>query len=368
MELDDAASTSPHTFLSYSRKDQAFVAWLAEALTTRGFVVDWDQASTDPDNISTGISAEDEWWDRLQQMIAAADVVVFVVSPDAAASQVCDEEIAYARGIGKRTIAILCRPVDFHRVPPRLSALNVKISFVDETDGPLEDLVRALSVDVGWMREATWITQEAMRWQAAARAGELLLLGPDLRRAETWLLHRRAGSPEPTELVVDFIAESRRFESERRAVEDLQRVRFQAIDNVTHDLLEEELRVRQSWPRSKHPGVADEQRTEIAKLRSLVERVDRWHPQPARHLGSGGAVDGYPEYFEFPCCGLGIKDFLATGDQDPPTQLRRDGCLEIPTSTRYEPPRRSNPFHSLLVHRYRELEAEHREQHPSTEQ
>ncbi|MGH9247162.1 MAG: hypothetical protein ACRD29_23150, partial [Acidimicrobiales bacterium] len=106
---------------------------------------------------------------------------------------------------------------------------------------------------------------------------------------------------------------------------------------------------------SKHYGVADEQRTEIAKLRSLVERADRWHPQPPRHLGSGGATDGYPAYFEFPCCQIRIKDFLATSVDDAPSQLRGDGCREVPPSAQYEPLRRSNPFRSRLVWQYRSL-------------
>ena len=88
-------------FLSYSRKDGAFTHRLAGALAARGYEPDFDQSSRDPSNVSTGISAEDEWWQRLQDMIAAADAMVFIVSPDSAASRVCDEEIAYARGIGK---------------------------------------------------------------------------------------------------------------------------------------------------------------------------------------------------------------------------------------------------------------------------
>ena len=357
MVAEDVQGSWPRVFLSYSRKDRAFAERLATSLTARGFVADWDQASTDPDNIATGISAEDEWWARLQQMIMAADVIVFVVSPDSAASKVCDEEIAYARGVGKRTIAILGRPIDFRTAPPRLAGLNVKISFVDAFDGPLDDLVRALLVDVGWVREATWITQEALRWDAAERAAEMVLLGPDLRRAEAWAVRRPAGASPLIDVVVEFIEASRKFEAERRAVEDLQRVRFQEIDRYTRDLLAEELRVQESQPISQHPGIADEQRTEIALLRSLVERTDRWHPEPARHLGHGDAMHGYAEYFKFPCCGLNVRDFLSTGDKDAPSQLRGDGCREIPSSTRYESLQRANPFRSALVERYRMLEA-----------
>src|SRR5262245_51913402 len=118
--------------MSYSRKDTTFMSRLAETLASKGYAADYDRSATDPANINSGVSAEDEWWRRLQQMIAACDVMIFVVSPDSAKSKVCDEEIAYARNLGKRIIPILHRPVDFARVPPRLAALNVKLDFVSE--------------------------------------------------------------------------------------------------------------------------------------------------------------------------------------------------------------------------------------------
>ena len=42
-------------FLSYSRKDFDFVAWLSPALKTHGFIADFDQSKDDPGNVATGI-------------------------------------------------------------------------------------------------------------------------------------------------------------------------------------------------------------------------------------------------------------------------------------------------------------------------
>jgi hypothetical protein len=125
-----AATT--RVFLSYSRKDADFTRRLAQALSARGYAPNYDQSARDPANIESGIAAEDEWWQRLKEMIAAADAMVFIVSPDSATSKVCDEEIAYARNLGKRIIPIRRRPIDFAKAPPRLSALNVKIEFIDD--------------------------------------------------------------------------------------------------------------------------------------------------------------------------------------------------------------------------------------------
>ena len=115
--MPDDAPLPPKTrvFLSYSRKDEAFTPRLAAALEGRGYAPDFDQSARDPANVETGIAAEDEWWQRLKDMIAAADVMVFIVSPDSAASRVCDEEIAYARALGKRIIPILRRPASAGR-------------------------------------------------------------------------------------------------------------------------------------------------------------------------------------------------------------------------------------------------------------
>ena len=123
-------------------------------------------------------------------------------------------------------------------------------------------------------------------------------------------------------------------------------------------LLSEELRVRLAAPPSNHAGVADEQRSLIERIRSLVERVERWHPKPAVHIASTGAMDGYAEIFQFPCCDAIVKDFLATIDRDAPSRLRSDGCTPIPASTRYESPNRTNPFQSKLVAEHRQLQAE----------
>jgi hypothetical protein len=131
--------------------------WFEDEVKPRMTGPKYDQANFDPDNILSGISAEDEWWQRLQQMIAAAHTMAFVVSPDSASSKVCDEEIAYARGLGKRIISILRRPIDFTKAPPRLSALNVRLDFSEDRDEAfgvaLDGLCKALHRNVAWYRE-----------------------------------------------------------------------------------------------------------------------------------------------------------------------------------------------------------------------
>lgn len=207
---DDAART--RVFLSYSRKDGDVMGRIADGLQGAGFLADFDKASHDPHNVTAGISAEDEWWKRLQEMIAAADVMVFLVSPDSASSAVCDEEIAYARALGKRIIAVLARPVDFAKAPPRLSALNVRIDFSENGpgfDAALAGLVTALEMNVGWHREGRKYYARVQEWDVAGRPRSRLLREGAVDEAERWALARPRNEPEPGELFLAWIGASR---------------------------------------------------------------------------------------------------------------------------------------------------------------
>jgi hypothetical protein len=146
-------------------------------------------------------------------MIAAADVMLIVGSPDLAASKVCAEEIAHARNLGKRIIPILHRQIDFPAAPPRLKALNFKISFDGEGEAAfaaaLDDLCTALDLDVAWYREAARLTALATRWDKAGRAEELLLGQFDVRKVGELLERRPAGAPDPAAILLELREASR---------------------------------------------------------------------------------------------------------------------------------------------------------------
>jgi tetratricopeptide (TPR) repeat protein len=219
-------SVRTRVFLSYSRKDGPFTSHLANELIERGYEPDFDQSSFDPSNIESGISAQDEWWPRLQQMIAAADVIVFIVSPDSAASRVCDEEIAYARNLGKRIIPVLCRSIDFAIAPPRLGALNVKISFIGN-DGAtfgtaLDRLCADLDIDVGWHRESSRLIQLAVKWRTEGRSPDRLMGSVDIRSGERILQNRPRNADPPARLLIDFVGASRAAQKDRLRKEEEQ--------------------------------------------------------------------------------------------------------------------------------------------------
>jgi formylglycine-generating enzyme required for sulfatase activity len=212
--MADAIAPSPietkklKVFLSYSRKDSAFTRRLADALAARGYDPDFDQANYGVGNVDSGISAQDEWWQRLQAIIASTDVMVFIVSPDSAASKVCDEEIAYARGLGKRIIPILRRPINFLKAPPRLTALNIKIQFLEEEDPAfdhsLDELCVALDVDVDWYRESRRLTGLAVRWDQQGRPDDLLLTTGDMRAIGNLFENRPSSAPSPWPILAEL--------------------------------------------------------------------------------------------------------------------------------------------------------------------
>ena len=217
-------SVKTRVFLSYSRADSGFTDRLAEALAESGYTPDYDRSVYDPNNIDSGISAQDQWWRRLQQMIAKADVVVFIVSPDSAGSKVCDEEIAYAQGLGKRIIPILRRPIDFAKAPPRLSAHNVKIDFTDDAEASFESalkLLRApLDVDVVWYHESRRLTQLALEWDWENRPSDRLMSSADIRAMARLLESRPRNADLPPQVLIDFRDESR---MDRPALQELRR-------------------------------------------------------------------------------------------------------------------------------------------------
>ena len=74
-------------FISYSRKDKAFVQVLNQALANSKYDawVDWED-----------IPLTADWWEEIKAGIEGADTFIFVISPDSIASKVCGQEIDHA--------------------------------------------------------------------------------------------------------------------------------------------------------------------------------------------------------------------------------------------------------------------------------
>ena len=159
----DAGSPKAKVFISYSRKDMAFADRLEAALKARGF---------EPLIDRTEIYAFEEWWKRIEALIARADTVVFVLSPDSVASEVALKEVAFAASLNKRFAPIVCRRVADKAVPEALARLNF-VFFDDHAqfeEAPT-GWPRRSTTDIAWIRQHTEFGEQARRW-ASARPAE----------------------------------------------------------------------------------------------------------------------------------------------------------------------------------------------------
>jgi WD40 repeat protein len=207
----DAANFASETkvFISYSRKDLAFVDGLDAALQARGVEVLLDR---------TAIFSFEDWWERIQSLVSQAHTVIFVISPDSISSDVCRREVSLAEKQHKRLAPIVAARVPDNEVPDELRRLNyIYFDNPGEFSSALDRLIEALSTDIEWVRQHTELGKLAQRWAAAGRPGprSLLLRPPELDDAERWLAVRPSSAPSPTQTHIEFIIESRRSEQER---------------------------------------------------------------------------------------------------------------------------------------------------------
>jgi tetratricopeptide (TPR) repeat protein len=195
-------------FISYSRKDIAFADRLEAALKARSFEPLIDRAD---------IYAFEEWWTRIETLIAGSDTVAFVLSPDSIASDIALKEISFAASLNKRFAPIVYRRVDHRAVPEPLAKLNFEF-FDDDTkfESNTDRLADALNTDIAWIRQHTEFGEQARRWTSARQSTGLLLRSPVLEHAERWIASRPRGAPAPTEETQAFIRQSRQAATRRR--------------------------------------------------------------------------------------------------------------------------------------------------------
>src|SRR5262245_49319021 len=196
-----AIAAKARAFISYSRADAAFAVSLCQELETRGIEVLRDVEDTLPG---------EEWWGRLQSLIASADAIVFVLSRRSVESKVCRDEVAYGEELKKRIFPAVIEDVDWASVPPGLAARH-SVFFKDEAQrvASVDQLTQALLTDIDWTREHTRLYERAAVWQRQGRGRHELLSGRALQDAEQWLQSQPATAEAPTPLHLEYIKAGR---------------------------------------------------------------------------------------------------------------------------------------------------------------
>ncbi|MGG6269985.1 toll/interleukin-1 receptor domain-containing protein [Leptolyngbya sp. AN10] len=195
-------------FISYSRRDQAFVRNLDAEFRklNRSPWVDWDS-----------IRKGEEWWAAIQHGIEGANTFVFVISPDSINSLVCQDEINYAALNNKRFLPIVHREgFDPGRVHPEISSHNwLFFRETDDFQSSFQELLKAIDTDLEYVRMHTRLLVRAIEWQEKFKDSSYLLRGSDLEAAEQWVINSK--KPPATHLQVQYIRSSRDAETARRS-------------------------------------------------------------------------------------------------------------------------------------------------------
>ncbi len=193
-------------FISYSRKDKAFVQKLHEALRSQNQEtwVDWDS-----------IQKTEEWWRAIERGIEGANTFVFVLSPDSISSDICRDEIDHAVKHNKRLVPVVYREVAVDLVHEALQKLNwLFFREQDPFETTFAELVTVIGTDLEHVRSHTRLEVKAIEWEREGRNPSFVLRGEDLVRSQAWLVQAEQKQPKPTELQREYISASQTSEKE----------------------------------------------------------------------------------------------------------------------------------------------------------
>lgn len=182
---EEKRAASGSVFISYSRKDKAFVQQLNDALDNAGVQawVDWE-----------GIELASDWMETITNAIQGTDAFIFVISPDSLKSKVCADELELGIQLNKKLIPVL------YRDPTKTSTMHEKIKSTnwvylrkqDSFDETIPKLVESVNTDLGWVRQHTRLLERATEWEKKNKGSGYLLQGGDLEDAEHWLMESTA--------------------------------------------------------------------------------------------------------------------------------------------------------------------------------
>ena len=210
-QMDAPASPPTKLFISYARQDLNFVDEIVGGLELAQFHPLIDRHA---------IMGGDDWKRRIGNLIAEADIFIFILTPASVVSEQCAREISEATQLSKRILPVLARPLGDARPPAPIPSLN----YVRFDDGStfttaMKVLVRAIKADLDWINQHTRLLARAQDWHGAGRPANRLLLGVDVEDAKRWAARRPNDSPELTGLHHEFIHASEQASLERESVE-----------------------------------------------------------------------------------------------------------------------------------------------------
>lgn len=197
-------------FISYSRKDKAFVQNLNAALDQAGIQawVDWE-----------GIQLASDWMATITGAIQGTDAFLFVISPDSLTSKVCADELCLGIQLNKKLIPILYRePEKGTTMHEKLAATNwVYLRQEDNFEETLPKLIESINTDLDWVRQHTQLLGQAVEWEKRNRDRSFLLRGTGLEDAERWMTEASGkANRQVLPLQAEYISASRKAADRRQ--------------------------------------------------------------------------------------------------------------------------------------------------------
>jgi formylglycine-generating enzyme required for sulfatase activity len=129
----------PQIFVSYSSVDRSFCAQLAGRLRR---IYDYESVWYDE-----GLHGGEIWWNEILTHVAAADIVIFLMSRESLESLYCTAELAEAQRLGKQILPVLIRSKT--QVPPDLR----HIQYIDMASGIDADNITELQAAIRRMEK-----------------------------------------------------------------------------------------------------------------------------------------------------------------------------------------------------------------------
>lgn len=112
-------------FISYSSKDRALIAALADDLDLMGHEVWFDR--------ELAHSGGQAWWKVICEQIRACEAVISALSPNLLGSVPCQREYEYARSLGKPILPLVLAEVDYRSLPRDLQEAQL-VNFRDRSN------------------------------------------------------------------------------------------------------------------------------------------------------------------------------------------------------------------------------------------
>jgi len=189
-------------FVSYSRRDSAFVEQLTEKLHKAGLDVwiDWED-----------IPYSSNWWEEISQAVTGASAFVCVLTDDYFKSETCRAELKLAEEANKRIIPVCYK--DFDRTLNNSNAIAktnwLAFATGDNFDASFEILIDTLNADLDWRKFHSRLQVRASEWAQKGNDSSYHLFGQDLDEVIDKLERQQDKSPQLTTLQLNYVEASK---------------------------------------------------------------------------------------------------------------------------------------------------------------